>query len=148
MSSEPDFDVKHMRMELGLSQTELASLVGVSTRAIQSYEQGWRRPSENVQRHLLLLLIALRRGSHLQDHQCWKSTRCPPEIRDRCIAYVTRQGHICWFLTGTICKGKRAARWAEKLRECLQCDFMQELLPAPGRPDGDDESGQPAGRRR
>ncbi len=49
--------VREIRSELGLSQSELAALVGIGTRAIQSYEQEWRQPSEMVERVVLLLLI-------------------------------------------------------------------------------------------
>lgn len=125
------FDAKEIRTELGLSQSALAALVGVSNRAIQSYEQGWRRPSEMVQRMLFLLVIAYRNGNQLARARCWEAMECLPEIRNHCIAYLTRQGHLCWFLTGTMCQGQNKRCWDEKLRECLKCSFLQSLLTPP-----------------
>jgi len=120
--------VREMRSELGLSQSELAGLVGIGIRAIQSYEQEWRKPSEMVERMLLLLLIAHRNGAQLSRIRCWEQKECSPGVRDLCIAYVTRQGHLCWFLTGTMCNGQRQKSWSDKLRLCLDCGFMQDLL--------------------
>ena len=120
--------VREIRAEMGLSQSELAGLAGISSRAIQSYEQAWRQPSELVERMLLLLLMAHRHGATLSRLRCWKQKECAPGVRERCIAYVTRQGHLCWFLTGTICEGQRQKSWSDKLRLCLDCGFMQRLL--------------------
>jgi hypothetical protein len=113
---------------MGLSQSELAGLVGISSRAIQSYEQAWRQPSELVERMLLLLVVAHRNGARLSQCRCWEQTTCSPGVRKGCIAYVARQGHLCWFLTGTMCKGQRQESWSDKLRLCLDCGFMQALL--------------------
>ena len=120
--------VQEIRAEMGLSQSELAGLAGISTRAIQSYEQEWRQPSELVERMLLLLLMAHRHGARLSGFRCWKQKACSPGVREKCIAYVTRQGHLCWFLTGTMCEGQRQESWSDKLRLCLDCSFMQGLL--------------------
>ena len=40
---EPD-DVKRIRKDLGLSQSEFALLIGVSASTLQNWEQGRRRP--------------------------------------------------------------------------------------------------------
>lgn len=128
MTVPSQFVVRAIRDELGLSQSDLAAMACVSVRAIQSYEQGWRQPSEMVGRVLLLLLIAHRNGSNLSDLCCWDHKKCSTELRDRCIAYLTRQGHLCWFFTGTMCAGKRLATWSAKLDSCLACSFMQGLL--------------------
>ncbi|MDO8588018.1 MAG: helix-turn-helix transcriptional regulator [Armatimonadota bacterium] len=124
-------DVKTIRAELGLSQSALAALAGVSMRAIQSYEQGWRQPSEMVERQLLLLLVAHRNGDQLARARCWEAKECPPGVRDHCIAYLTRQGHLCWFLTGTMCQVGKLQRWDQKLQMCLACSFMQSMLEPP-----------------
>ncbi len=124
-------DVVGVRRELGLSQSELAGLLGMSSRAVQSYEQGWRHPSPAAQRLLLLLLIAQRRGKSFPTHCCWKSTDCSAEVRGGCAAYRSRQGHLCWFLTGTFCAGERTRTWSEKWRKCRRCPFMRQLLRKP-----------------
>ncbi len=123
-----NFSVKEIRKELGLSQSELADLVGIGSRAIQSYEQEWRQPPEMVERMLLLLLIAHRNGAELPQLRCWEQKECLSNVRQKCIAYKTRQGHLCWFLTGTMCEGQRQNTLADKLQLCLDCSFMKDLL--------------------
>ncbi len=123
-------NVKAMRVELNLSQSELAEMVGISKRAVQSYEQGWRKPPQMVERIMLLMLIASRNGGNLGAFCCWKHKECSPEVRGKCIAYVTQQGHLCWFLTGTMCGGQKMNNWAEKMEACRSCSFMKELLGA------------------
>ena len=119
--------VREIRAEMGLSQSELAGLAGISTRAIQSYEQAWRQPSELVER-MLLLVVAHRHGARLSRFRCWEQKECSPGVRETCIAYVPRQGHLCWCLTGTMCEGQRQESWSDKLRLCLDCSFIQGLL--------------------
>ena len=123
-----DISIRQIRSEMGLSQSKLAALVGVSVRAIQSYEQGWREPSEIAERMILLMLIAHRNGANLPLIRCWEHKECAKCVRESCIAYNTRQGHLCWLLTGTVCEGERCKTWSEKLRMCLACSFLQTLL--------------------
>lgn len=138
--------VREIRAELGLSQSELAGMVGIGLRAIQSYEQEWRRPSEMVERMLLLLLIGHRNGSDLSNRLCWEQRHCPDCARSGCVAYVTRQGHLCWLLTGTMCEGPRRKSWDDKIGTCRDCSFFHRLLKperkgaavAPGRPEVSD----------
>ena len=120
--------VRGIRSEMGLSQSELAGLAGIGSRAIQSYEQGWRQPSPMVERMLLLLVMGHRNGGALSRFRCWTQKKCSSDVREKCIAYVTRQGHLCWFLTGTMCEGQRQSSWSDKLRLCLDCGFMRRLL--------------------
>ncbi len=39
-------EIVRLRRRLGLSQTQLAERLGVSTRAVENWEQGLRRPRE------------------------------------------------------------------------------------------------------
>lgn len=34
-------------------------------------------------------------------------------------------GRSCWIVAGTYCKGEVQGRFAQKLPECMQCDFYQ-----------------------
>jgi putative transcriptional regulator len=43
-------DPRSVREQLGLTQREFAEQVGVSIRAVQSWEQGWREPSGRAER--------------------------------------------------------------------------------------------------
>ncbi len=131
------FDLKAVRAELGLSQAELAALLGVSARTVQSCEQGWRHPGSALEKSILLLLMACRQGESFGSHLCWEATDCAPDVRNGCLVYRSRQGHLCWFLTGNICKGRRLRNWPDKKAVCGECEFFRILLrgkmPAPSR---------------
>ena len=120
--------VRRVRAELGLSQTQLADLIGVSPRTIQSCEQGWRRPTAALERSLLLLLLASRNGPDFGQRVCWESRRCPPGACEQCLVHRSRQGHLCWLLSGNVCGGKRLRSWADKRAQCGECAFMHELV--------------------
>ena len=45
-----------VREALGRSQSQLADMLGVSVRAVQSYEQGWRTCPPNLQKLLGVLM--------------------------------------------------------------------------------------------
>jgi DNA-binding XRE family transcriptional regulator len=125
-------DIRAVRERLGLSQSEFADLVGFSARTIQSCEQGWRQPSPALCRMSTLLLIAQEQGPDFGNVRCWEEVDCPPETRDDCIAYRSRQGHLCWFLTGTTCGGKHLHDWEQKHELCSGCDVFRKLLGRPG----------------
>ena len=123
------FDLKAIRAEVGLSQSEFASLLGVSLRTVQSCEQGWREPSAAVEKAALLLLIAHGQGSEFRNHTCWATVQCSDQERKQCLVYKTKQGHLCWLLTGHICKGIKLRSWEDKKALCSECVFFRELLP-------------------
>ena len=121
-------EIKTVREELGLSQSDIASLIGVSVRTIQACEQGWRNPSPILERQVLLLLISTRQGSEFLKSKCWEEGSCASESCSSCLVKRTRQGHLCWFLTGNNCKGQALKNWAEKKAVCSTCDFFWKLL--------------------
>lgn len=52
-------DFARLRASLGKSQRELAGLLGLSLKAVESYEQGWRNVPSHVERLLYFLLFKL-----------------------------------------------------------------------------------------
>ncbi len=112
-----------------MSQSELSDLLGVSQRTVQSCEQGWRNPSPAVEKSVLLLLLASRHGSEFGMKVCWDSLNCSDDDRRNCLVYQSRQGHLCWLLTGNICQGRRMRKWGDKKSMCMQCSFFKEMLP-------------------
>ena len=126
--SDGSLDLKVVRQELGLSQAALARLVGFSVRAIQSCEQGWRKPGAALERSTLLLLMAHRHENGLADVRCWETMNCPPARREECITYRSRQGHLCWFLNGTLCTDTKLQDWESKRPVCLNCPLFQMLM--------------------
>jgi DNA-binding XRE family transcriptional regulator len=129
MAEENHLDLKAIRKELGLSQTQFADLIGVSQRTVQSCEQGWRKPSPAFERAVLLLLLANRHGPGFGANICWDEMECPDEERKACLVYQSRQGHLCWLLTGNVCQGKRLRTWKDKKATCMKCDFFRTLIP-------------------
>ena len=121
-------DLRTIREELGLSQSELADLLAVSLRNIQSCEQEWRAPSPSLERSLILLLMAHRNGASMGKNACWKQADCPAGMRSGCISFRSRQGHLCWLMTGTLCKGFRLRGWYDKMKMCMECDYFRLLL--------------------
>jgi len=81
--------------------------------------------------------MAHRHAGLPQNVRCWERTHCPPERRDNCITYRTGQGHLCWFLSGTLCTHE-LQQWEEKRRVCFECPVLKTLLdgdPAATAPD-------------
>jgi len=121
-------NVKRVREELAVSQAELADLLGVSARAVQSCEQGWRRPGPALEKSLLLLLLAARNGPHFGESACWQASKSPHAACDQCFVRRSRQGHLCWLLSGNVCGGRRLRSWSDKKTMCGECGFMGRLL--------------------
>lgn len=121
-------DIRRVRDELSLSQAQLADLVGVSIRTVQSCEQGWRRPGVALEKSLLLLLMAFRNGTEFGAHVCWQTAEREPGVCERCIVRWCSQAHLCWLFSGNMCQGKRLRSWAEKKAVCGECRFLHQLL--------------------
>jgi DNA-binding XRE family transcriptional regulator len=126
----PEFqlDIKTIRAEIGLSQTDFAMLLGVSPRTLQSYEQNWRNLGINIEKSALMALLCYRNREKFGEKVCWEETDCPPRVRKNCMAYWARQGHLCWLISGTYCKGVQIGSWKAKFALCLECDFFHTLL--------------------
>src|SRR4030042_1534377 len=108
-----------IRRYLGKTQNQLAQLVCVSTKAIQSFEQGWRKIPASAERQLLFLLSLKRAADNAGP--CWEVKDCPEEWRRNCAAWEYKAGYFCWFINGTFCRGKCQDDWAKKIELCRQC---------------------------
>lgn len=119
-----------IRVRLNLTQKSMAELLGRSLRAVQSFEQGWRRIPENVERQLLYLVF-MKEMKGREFVPCWELKNCPDEKKKKCPAWEFNTGHLCWFINGTICQGEAHKGWNEKLDACRRCkvfDPMNECL--------------------
>ncbi len=116
-----------IRDYLSKTQDQLARLLSVSLRAIQSYEQGWRNIPAGVERQLLYLL-SLKRSKDDSAKPCWEITDCPDEWRVHCTAWEHKVGNLCWFVNGTYCKGKFNDNWEQKMETCRQCEAFHRIL--------------------
>jgi DNA-binding XRE family transcriptional regulator len=125
MESKEFSKIRHC---LGKTQNQLGRLLCVSTKTIQSFEQGWRRIPESAERQLLLLL-SLKRYSDENTGPCWEIQNCPAEWREKCAAWEFKVGYYCWFINGTFCQGKFQENWGRKIKLCRQCKVFRSMLP-------------------
>jgi DNA-binding XRE family transcriptional regulator len=112
------------RQQLGKTQKQLSELLGASLKAIQSFEQGWRKVPVHIERQILFLL-ALQNHKARESRSCWEIRSCPPETRNDCPAWEFKAGNLCWFINGTICQGKPQASWSAKMTVCWKCEVFR-----------------------
>jgi transcriptional regulator with XRE-family HTH domain len=128
-----------LRQALGKSQRELAALLGLSQKAVESYEQGWRKVPAHVERVLYFLLFKLDDDGAGEGAPCWEALGCPEETRSKCVAFVAKEGRFCWFFTGKLCaraaEAEAGARGGEApaagrggLGGCYSCPVFAERL--------------------
>jgi transcriptional regulator with XRE-family HTH domain len=120
----PEF--ARLRASLGKSQRELAELLGLSLKAVESYEQGWRNVPAHVERLLYFLLFKLNEDEIASEDPCWKSKNCPDEVRSKCVAFVAKEGRFCWFFTGRLCSSAKSGE--ADTRGCYSCSVFMQML--------------------
>lgn len=121
-----DEEFKGFRRKLKKTQQQMADLLGVSIKAIHSYEQGWRPVPPAVERQLFFLLS--RHKTRRPDADCWDVKKCPPRRRENCPAWEFRSGLLCWFVNGTHCRGTSQNTWKDKMAVCRSCRIFKKLL--------------------
>lgn len=124
-------DLKTIRETLGRSQAEMACLLGVSTRSIQSYEQGWRAVPSYIQKLAGVMLYIRWRQTQASVAPCWKIRHCDPKSLKKCHVYQSQAGDFCWITCGDLCFGKEGSDrpWLRKIVECQKCPVMTRFLP-------------------
>lgn len=120
-------EFKNIRTKLGKTQRQMAQLLGVSLKAIHSYEQGWRSIPTHVERHIFFLLSRLKKNIGIRK-PCWVMKKCPPEKKKKCPAWEFKAGDICWFISGTICDGRVHKDWKEKMKCCRSCEILKSFF--------------------
>ena len=129
-------DLFSIRSHLDKSQREFAAMLGVSTRAIQSYEQGWRSTPDHVLCKAVFMVYIVRRRSASKIRPCWELLGCKPEDLKKCQAYVLDAGDLCWLVTGTVCDHKTHKTWRSKIAHCNKCPALTQWLEV-------DQAGKP-----
>jgi transcriptional regulator with XRE-family HTH domain len=114
---------------MGKTQEQLAQLLCVSPKTIQSYEQGWRKITPIVERQMLLF-YAIKRPQDVNARPCWEIKNCPDEWRDNCIVWELKFRHFCWFISGTFCQGRLQGSWENKIEMCRKCEVYQSMCPS------------------
>lgn len=115
-------EFKQLRKRLDKTQKQMAQLLGVSLKAVHSYEQGWRVVPPAVERHVFFLVSRLKPANG--DKACWQKIDCPPEQRTGCPACEFKSGDLCWFINGSICRGRDQKSWEQKMKICRTCEVF------------------------
>jgi len=116
------------RKKLKKTQKLLAELLGVSIKAVHSYEQGWRSVPAHVERQIFFLLSRLRDSGNPNPKPCWVIKKCPTNRKKNCPAWEFQAGKLCWFINGTVCECQAQKNWKDKMAICRQCEVLSSLL--------------------
>ena len=120
-----------IRKKLGKTQKQMSALLGVSQKAIESYEQGLRNIPSNIERILYYLLFKLNMDKLGEDEKklCWDKKDCPQHFRENCLAWMAKEGFFCWFITGKICPAEKQLSH-KSTGTCFNCSFFKDQLNA------------------
>jgi transcriptional regulator with XRE-family HTH domain len=132
-------EFSRLRKLLGKSQKELAEILGISRKAVESYEQGWRKVPVNTERMLYFLLFKLKEPLLAGKGSCWDERACPDSVRQTCMTWLVGEGHYCWFFTGKLCAARRpenqesgppdaGGAGGNDLAVCRSCPVFRELV--------------------
>jgi DNA-binding XRE family transcriptional regulator len=116
-----------IRKKMNRTQKQLSELLGVSLKAIHSYEQGWRKIPLHIERQLWFLIYQKKyKGKNKKAQSCWERKSC--EMKDECPAFEFQCGDMCWFVCGTKCECTRDVDVREKMHVCRNCNILKTLL--------------------
>jgi DNA-binding XRE family transcriptional regulator len=115
-----------MREAMGWTQAETAYFLGISKKAVESYEQGWRHPPLNVCKQMLTVL-ALERGYPKDFNPCWEIMRCSPAVREACFCARRMHGNFCWL---TCTANLHQKLGGKKMKEgcCFHCPVVKQFI--------------------
>jgi Helix-turn-helix len=120
-------EFKAFRKKLNKTQAQMAQLLGVSLKAVHSYEQGWRRVPAAVERQMYFLTVKQNTNKG-KLKACWQVKNCSPNQKNKCPAWEFGAGELCWFINGTICDGTAHKNWKEKMKICKTCEVFEPLI--------------------
>ena len=120
-------EFRYFRKKLEKTQLQMAQLLGVSLKAVHSYEQGWRSVPSYVERQVFFLVSKFQKNMG-NKNPCWVIKNCPPEKKKQCPAWEFNAGDLCWFINGTICDGTTQKKWGEKMKFCRSCAMLKSLF--------------------
>ncbi len=118
-------DFYNARKKLGKTQKEMAELLGIALKTVNSYEQGWRNIPAHIEREVWYLL-SNQRGNPTNSDSCWDIVECG--VKEQCPAWEFQTGHMCWFICGTLCECTKGCTLAEKSKKCRSCVIIKDLL--------------------
>ena len=116
-----------LRKRFKKTQQQMSQLLGLSVKAVRSYEQGWRTIPTHVERQMLFLVTQMNKQPKEQE-PCWLLKNCPTERKTLCPAWEFQSGDLCWFINGTNCEGTVHKNWKEKMKVCRSCEVLTSQL--------------------
>ncbi len=116
--------VRNIRAILERTQAELGAALGISEKAVQSYEQGWRKTPVRIMMQLLLLLAIHKRMDNVP---CWRIVDCPRAKRESCPSYSIGKGRFCWFISPASCRPSTVGD-NDDILPCMKCPVIRRLL--------------------
>lgn len=119
--------VKDIRAILGRTQKEMAVALGISEKAVQSYEQGWRNVPVRTMIQLLVLLALYRRQT-MDDIPCWEIRKCDSQVRESCASFQVGRGQFCWFIGIPSCRPPTPLEPTNSVLHCMGCPVVQRLF--------------------
>jgi DNA-binding XRE family transcriptional regulator len=122
-------EFSRIRHHLEKTQIQMAQLLGVSCKAVQSFEQGWRKIPVHIERQALFLL-ALKSANNRGRKPCWAIKECSTDARNCCPAWEFKAGQMCWLINGTVCHGEVRKSWSKKMTLCKKCEVFQSAIPS------------------
>ena len=108
------------------TQRQIAQLLGVSVKAVESYEQGWRNIPAHMERQMFFLISKMI-GDPEVTKPCWVIKKCSSKKKKQCPAWEFKAGELCWFINGTICDGIVHKNWEEKMKVCRSCEVLKSV---------------------
>ncbi len=122
------------RQKLQKTQKQISELLGISLKAVQSFEQGWRKVPAHIERHILFL-EGIKGAKTKGRRPCWQVQKCSTKTRRSCPAWELEAGYLCWFINGTLCAGMSQGSWEEKMKICRKCKVFAMNLGLSQRKD-------------
>jgi DNA-binding transcriptional regulator YdaS (Cro superfamily) len=116
-----------LRKNLNKTQQKMAQLMGISVKAVRSYEQGWRTIPAHAARQIMFL-TAQKHEALAPREPCWIVKNCPDDMKTECPAWEFQAGTLCWFINGTLCCGNDCLSWDEKIKICRTCKAFPPAL--------------------
>ena len=123
-------EFSRIRRYLRKSQRKMGLMLGISQKAVETYEMGTRNIPTSVERQALFLL-ASKSPRKRKVPVCWKVKHCSVETRQACPAWEFQLGHLCWFVNGTICEGVAQENWQKKIAICRSCEVFRSAVHIP-----------------
>ena len=120
-------EFSHIRRHLGKTRETNGPALGYLSQSHPELgQEGWRNIPVSAERQVLFLM-ALKSSQNKKASPCWSIRRCSEKTRQQCPAWEFQAGHVCWFINGTICRGKVQESWDEKMNVCRQCTVFVRL---------------------